>query len=140
MKNKKLYVIFFFIILLIGIFYTNIAYQKRVSEALGPKNCWIDEDTMSLSQLNQFNLDKIDEDLNKNFEKKDYRFICLRGMAYSFPGISMEQEQKKIIKYGSKLVCVSDVMSDASDYKKAETMYRYIERYNKLLLNKLSDL
>ncbi len=130
--KKMVAIIGIAILFTLGIKY--IADNHRFFTALTPTICWIDLYAIDIQQLEIMNpLD----DVNKNTQKNDYRFICFLGMGYSFPGIDFEKNINNIAKYGSKLVCGSDIIYDKEDTKKSLIMYHYIKKYNTLLLKKI---
>ena len=86
--------------------------------------------------LINFNLKNVNKDVLKNVNNKDYRFFCIKGMGYTLPK-NISFENKKVIKYGYKCICVDDSNATNENIKNIRKIYDYGEKYNISLLRQL---
>ena len=83
-----------------------------------------------------FDIKTVSRDLRENLKRRDFRFLCLWGVALSIPP-DISPDNRLVKKYGYKCICVDDFFSKAKkrDLKK---IYSYIKSYNLLLLKELN--
>lgn len=103
------------------------------------KNPSINQAEVLKSELAFFNIQDLMSDLNKNIELKDYRFIGLYGYGTYYPGVESE-DYKYIIEHGSLFIDgTSDAIESEEHGDLIQTAKKYVENYNKALLNYLKN-
>ena len=133
MSKRKYYIIVLMMVVLavsVGIHLWN---NYKISEALNPTQCWIDSAKISMEQLSQMNPY---EDAKRNFSNGDYRFITT---GHTFLSIALAKEYDKIVKYGSKKICIgSDVLRGKNEEQVAKFLAQYAWKYNLLVRDEIN--
>jgi outer membrane lipoprotein LolB len=94
-----------------------------------------DSNTVILKRgLIGLNIEHPEDDLQKNIDRKDFRFVCICGYACYAPGIGKDNV-KLSERYGLKCIeGTNDVLESEEHGKLMQVAKNYAETYNMLLL------
>lgn len=131
MKKKLIFISVFISILIslaVGI------YIRKLDKDIYPSEC---TETFYIDQVDYaYKFEKLEIILQRNLLEKDLKFVCFLGLAYHFPGLSLEIDKPTIEKYGSRLICTGDI-TDEKHSIFIQKLYNYYANYNQMLLGKL---
>ncbi|MDH5595030.1 MAG: hypothetical protein OEY35_06710 [Gammaproteobacteria bacterium] len=93
---------------------------------------------MLKTELSYLDLESPKNDLDKNIAHRDFRFICVYGVSIVCPGT---KGPDYIQEYGSRMIEGTTDTAEGEEHHKLQGIaFVYAEKYNQLLMEKISRL